>query len=199
MLFLHEGLERLRDDIEVAEVGEIARRLFAVNAFDGVLTMIGVLVGSFTAQVRHPRVVLITGLATSASMGISGLWGAYLTESAERKRSLDELEGYTLTDLTATRIGQAHRVAAIIVALVNSLAPFLAALFVLSPFFAAAFLGDISHIYYLSLGMAMFVLFALGIFLGSISKANLILSGLKMVGAGLVAMVVGLLLGPAAE
>ncbi|MBC7263414.1 MAG: hypothetical protein H5T64_03540 [Chloroflexi bacterium] len=199
MLFLHEGLERLREDMEVAEVGEIARRLFAMNAFDGVLTMVGVLVGSFTAHVRHPRVVLITGLATSASMGISGLWGAYLTESAERKRSLDELEEYTLTDLTATRIGQAQRLAVIIVALVDGLAPLLAALFVLSPFFAAALLGEITRMYYLSAGMAMLALFGLGMLLGSISRESLVVSGLKMVGAGLVAVMVGLLLGPAAE
>ena len=64
---------------------EIARRYFAMNAFDGVLTIIGVLMGNLVAGVSSAQIVLSTGLTTSGAMGISGLWGAYLTESAERK------------------------------------------------------------------------------------------------------------------
>lgn len=56
-------------------ISEIARRYFVMNAFDGVLTIIGVLVGNLTAGVEDPNVVLSTGLATSVVMGISGLWG----------------------------------------------------------------------------------------------------------------------------
>jgi len=93
---LRTQLERWREYTEIAEVGEIAGRYFAMNAFDGVLTIMGVLMGNLVAQVTETKVVIATGLSTSLAMGISGLWGSYLTESAERRREIDELEEQTL-------------------------------------------------------------------------------------------------------
>jgi predicted membrane protein (TIGR00267 family) len=91
MRSLLEAVSYFREYDKLANISEIARRYFAMNAFDGVLTIIGVLMGNFVAGVSDARIVLSTGLATCVAMGISGLWGAYLTESAERKRDLDEL------------------------------------------------------------------------------------------------------------
>jgi len=194
MGLLYRALQQLREYDDIAEISEIARRYFAMNAFDGVLTIIGVVMGNYTAGVRSPAIVISTGLSTCMAMGISGLWGAYLTESAERKRSLDILENHTLSDLSGTKIGRASRAAVIIVALVDGLAPFAAALLVLSPFFFSTLLGEITISYYLSLGVALATLFAVGAFLGRVSKDSLILSGLKMIGAGLVAILVSHLL-----
>lgn len=194
MGLLYRALQQLREYDDIAEISEIARRYFAMNAFDGVLTIIGVVMGNYTAGVRSPAIVISTGLSTCMAMGISGLWGAYLTESAERKRSLDILENHTLSDLSGTKIGRASRAAVIIVALVDGLAPFAAALLVLSPFFFSTLLGEITISYYLSLGVALATLFALGAFLGRVSKDSLILSGLKMIGAGLVAILLSHLL-----
>ena len=194
MGLLYRALQQLREYDDIAEIGEIARRYFAMNAFDGVLTIIGVVMGNYTAGVRSPAIVISTGLSTCMAMGISGLWGAYLTESAERKRSLDILENHTLSDLSGTKIGRASRAAVIIVALVDGLAPFAAALLVLLPFFFSALLGEVAISYYLSLGMSLAILFALGAFLGRVSKDSLILSGLKMIGAGLVTILVSHLL-----
>jgi predicted membrane protein (TIGR00267 family) len=194
MGFLNRALQQLQEYSDIAEIGEIARRYFAMNAFDGVLTIIGVLMGNYTAGVRVPAIVISTGLATCVAMGVSGLWGAYLTEAAERKRGLDILENHTLTDLSETKIGRASRVAVVIVALVDGLAPFASALVVLLPFFFSALLGDVTVSYYLSLGMALFTLFAVGAFLGRVSKESLIFSGLKMIGAGLVCIALSYLL-----
>jgi len=69
-----------------------------MNAFDGVLTIIGMLMGNMAAGITKPNIVITTGLSTSIAMGISGLWGSYLTESAERKHDLDALSRSTLTD-----------------------------------------------------------------------------------------------------
>jgi predicted membrane protein (TIGR00267 family) len=181
-------LHKLREYSDIASIDEIARRYFAMNAFDGVLTIIGVLMGNYTAHVRDPTVVLVTGFSTCIAMGVSGLWGAYLTEAAERKRELDDLESHTLTDLSETKIGRASRVAVVVVALVDGLAPFLAALVVLFPFFLSNLLADIVFSYYVSLGMALVVLFVVGAFLGKVSRENLIISGVKMIGAGLVSI-----------
>ncbi len=195
MGFFARKLHELKEYNDIASISEIARRYFAMNAFDGVLTIIGVLMGNYAAHVRDAKVVIVTGFSTCMAMGISGLWGAYMTESAERKRDLSDLENHTLTDLSNTKIGRASRVAVVVVALVDGLAPFLSALVVLLPFFFSGLLGDIALSYYASLGMALVVLFALGAFLGKVSKENLIISGLKMIGAGLVSILLSYFLG----
>ena len=79
---LERFAQRFRRYNRLSNIGEIARRYFAMNAFDGVLTIIGVLMGNFTAGVEEPRIVVTTGMTTCIAMGISGLWGAYLTEAA---------------------------------------------------------------------------------------------------------------------
>jgi len=188
MKFFARKLHELREYSDIASIGEIARRYFAMNAFDGVLTIIGVLMGNYAAHVRDPTVVIVTGFSTCIAMGVSGLWGAYLTEAAERKREMDELESHTLMDLSGTKIGRASRVAVVVVALVDGLAPFLAALVVLLPFLFSGLLNDVVLSYYASLVVALAVLFALGAFLGKVSKESLIISGLKMIGAGLVSI-----------
>ena len=197
MGFFARKLHELREYNDIANIGEIARRYFAMNAFDGVLTIIGVLMGNYVAHVHDAKVVIVTGFSTCMAMGISGLWGAYLTESAERKRDLSDLENHTLTDLSNTKIGRASRVAVIVVALVDGLAPFLAALVVLLPFFFSSLLADVVFSYYASLGMALVVLFAVGAFLGKVSKQNLIISGVKMIIAGLVSIMLSYFLGQA--
>jgi len=191
---IREEVERLREYEDVVEIGEIARRLFAMNSFDGILTILGVLVGTYLAEVRVPQVIIVTGLATSVSMGVSGLWGAYLTESAERQKSLDDLECMTLTDLTNTRIGRASRAAVVIVALVDGLAPLLASALVLLPFFLTNLWGDITYSYYLALALAMVGLFGLGVFLGRTSKQSMVIAGLKTLVAGVVALVLSFLI-----
>ncbi len=192
---LRDVLQRIREYDNLASISEIARRYFAMNAFDGVLTIIGALMGQMTAGVDEPRVVVSTGLSTSVAMGISGLWGAYLTEAAERKRDLDDLSRQTLTDLNHTSIGRASRVAVVAVAVIDGLSPFLAALIVLTPFFVVGLFPAITWAYYISLGVALLVLFGLGLFLGRISRGNLILYGVKTVVAGVIAILISLALG----
>lgn len=191
---LQVRLERWREYSKISEAGQIARRAFANNSFDGVLTMIGVVMGSFVVGVQESTVVLVTGLSTALAIGISGGWGAYLTESAERSNAVGELEQFTLTELRDTKIGKASRMAVVLVAAVDGLSPFLAALLVVIPFFLAPLLPSISYAYYASIGMALLALFGLGIYLGRISKRNLILSGVKTAVAGVIciALIYGL-------
>ena len=180
---------------QLSNIGEIARRYFAMNAFDGVLTIIGVLMGNYTAGVENPQIVVTTGLATCVAMGISGLWGAYLTEAAERERELSELEGVTLTSLRETRLGEASRAAVVIVAVVDGLSPFMAAMIVLLPFFFAQLFPTIRWVYLTALGLSLLTLFLLGVFLGRVSRQNIILYGFRTVIAGGISIVISLLLG----
>ncbi len=190
-----EFREEIQSYNQIADIGEIARRYFAMNAFDGVLTTIGVLAGNYLAGVRDLSIPIRTGIATSIAMGISGLWGAYLTESAERRRELAELEKISLIDQSETSIGRASRFAAIVVSVVDGVAPALAAIIVLVPLF----LGELIHnpvlSYALAGGLALLSLFALGLFLGKVSEENLLGYGLKTLLAGLAAIAINFLLG----
>ncbi|MGV8025332.1 MAG: VIT1/CCC1 transporter family protein [Anaerolineaceae bacterium] len=192
---LKRMLERISEYNEIAEIGEIARRYFAMNAFDGVLTIIGVLMGHYAAGVDNPMIVVTTGLTTSVAIGISGLWGSFLTESAERKRGIDEISRSTLTDQNGSKIGKASRFAAVAVAIIDGVSPFVASIVVLIPFFFANLFANIHYVYYVSIGFALLVLFGLGMFLGKISKQNLIIMGLKTLAAGLVSILISTLLG----
>ncbi len=185
----------IREYNHISGTAEIARRYLVMNAFDGVLTIIGVLMGNYMAGVRDVAIVINTGLTTSVAMGVSGLWGAYLTESAERERDLAELEKSTLTDLKDTKIGRASRWAVIIVSLVDGLAPFVAALLVMIPLFLSKLIGSIEVSYLLSLALSLLTLFGLGVFLGRISKRNIMIYGLRTLIAGVVSIALGFLLG----
>ena len=191
---LAQGLDDVREYERISGFSKIARRALANNAFDGVLTMIGVLMGNYLGGVRSAGTVIRIGIATSISIGISGLWGAYLAESAERGRELAELERMSLTDLGETKIGRASRVAVIVVSLVDGLSPFVSSLIVLIPLFIAPLIGNILLSYALSLVVGLIGLFGLGVFLGHISGRSLVGYGLRTVIAGLVAIVINALL-----
>ncbi|RLD11925.1 MAG: hypothetical protein DRI56_00255 [Chloroflexota bacterium] len=180
---------------QLVGIAEIARRYFAMNAFDGVLTTIGVLVGNYLAGVRDVSIPIRIGVATSIAMGVSGLWGAYLTESAERRRELLELEKVSLIDQSDTKIGRASRLAIIVVSAVDSLAPFLAAMVVLLPLFFDSMIGNVMITYALSIAMALLSLFGLGLFLGRISQGNLLGYGIRTLLAGVVAIAINFLMG----
>jgi predicted membrane protein (TIGR00267 family) len=191
---LAQGLDDVREYERIAGFSKIARRALANNAFDGVLTMIGVIMGNYLGGVRSAGTVIRIGIATSISIGISGLWGAYLAESAERGRELAELERMSLTDLGETKIGRASRVAVIVVSLVDGLSPFVSSMIVLTPLFVAPLIGNILLSYALSLIVGLISLFGLGVFLGHISGRSLVGYGLRTVIAGVVAIVINALL-----
>lgn len=191
---LAQSIDDVREYERIAGFSKIARRALANNAFDGVLTMIGVLMGNYLGGVRSAGTVIRIGVATSISIGVSGLWGAYLAESAERERELAELERISLTDLSETKIGRASRVAVIIVSLVDGLSPLISSLIVLAPLFFAPLIGNILVSYVFSLVVALIALFGLGMFLGHISGRSLVGYGLRTIVAGIVAIGINALL-----
>lgn len=83
---------------EITNYSEIARRYFVNNFYDGMLTILGILLGFFIFLLHNPNqpilssYVILTGLGTSISMLISGMSGSYLSEKAEQKKGRKELE-----------------------------------------------------------------------------------------------------------
>jgi len=91
-------IEKWRKYSELSNLGIIVRRKFFNNAFDGALTCAGIVSGSFIiflsnpAQVLSSAIIIITGFSTTVAIGISGLWGAFLSEEAERKKKMIDLK-----------------------------------------------------------------------------------------------------------
>ncbi len=192
---ISEFLKEIQTYNQIIGIAEIARRYFAMNAFDGVLTTIGVLAGNYLAGVRDLSIPIRIGIATSIAMGISGLWGAYLTETAERKRELSDLQKISLIDQSKTSIGRASRFAVIVVSIVDGLAPALSAMIVMIPLFLDPIIQNPILSYGLAAGLALLSLFALGMFLGKVSKENLIVYGFKTLLAGVAAIAINFLMG----
>jgi predicted membrane protein (TIGR00267 family) len=191
--WLRDKLATLRHYHRVAEVGEIARRYFAMNAFDGVLTTLGVLVGSYIGRVHSAHQVIAVGLGAAVAMGISGFYGSYLIERAERDRSLRELEDVTLSSLEDSDIAAASTYATIVIACVDGVSPFVAAALVLLPFFFGSVIS-LNAAYVVGVIVAFVELFALGLFLGRVSRQRLIWSGMKLAVAGVLCLVLSALL-----
>jgi len=177
-------------------MGPIARRYFVKNGFDGSMTMLGIIVGSWVVGVERPEIIVTAGLGACFAMGISGLFGAYMTEKAERKRNLKTLENAMKTDLQDSVLNDASSFVSYYAAIVDGGSPILTAIISLIPFtFALWSLMAIWDAYILSFILTLITLFALGTYLGRIAKENVLLYGAQTLAAGIIIVVIALLLG----
>lgn len=175
----------------ITGMSKLARRYFVMNTFDGTLTIFGVLLGSFLAGISSPHMIVTLGLGAGSAIFVSGVWGTYLSESAERAKSRKELEKKMLKNLDETEISRAGEFATIYVSLIDGISPLLAILLILIPFFASFFsVLDIISAYYISLLLCLASFVLLGVFLGKLSRENLILSALKTLLVGLVCAII---------
>ena len=186
LLRLFRRLRELRAHMRAERVDEIARRYLVMNAFDGALAILSVIVSAyFAVGVEEPSFIVAVGMANAMAMGISGFTGTFMTERAERRRRLKELESVMLTSLEDSEFGRVSLVASVYAALIDGLAPMVSAIISLSPFLVATIFPMPLHLaVYMALAINMATLFSLGAFLGHISKDNIALSGLKMVVVG---------------
>lgn len=169
---------------------EYTRRYAAMNAFDGVITILGIIFGSVLLGEAAVRQILAAGIGASIAMAISGASGTYMTEKAEQERKIKEIEEAMLMRLDGTLIFKARKGAAIISAIADSSSAFIAGLVTLLPYFAAdAKLLTPEAAFYLSTAIALTLLFTLGIFLGRVAKKDLAMSGFKSLAIGLITLV----------
>ncbi|MCL4377448.1 MAG: hypothetical protein M1409_03540 [Actinobacteria bacterium] len=178
---------------KIAHILQVIRRYFTINSFDGAITIIGVLIGNYIIRSQDYKHVIISGSAVSISLFVSGAFSAFISESAERSKEIKDLEKSTLHILDGTIISRAQDFASRVLAAVNGLSAGVTAFIPLLPFFFGKFIA-INICYYISASLAFLILIGLGLFLGKVSKRNLIISIVKMILAGLFCIGLGLLL-----
>ena len=167
------------------EHDEYVRRAFANNAFDGALTFLGILMGNLILDEFNPSAVIKIGLSTCLAIGMSGSFGRFLSERAERKHALRQIEESMLADLNDSMLAQEGKNKTFMISFIDGISPALALIFPVFPFFLAnANFISVNVSIVLSFTLVLLVLFGLGMFLGKTSEENAFLYGLATVAVG---------------
>lgn len=174
--------QRVREYSEITELGPIARRYFVIGAFDGALTILGIIVGAVSAGAGEAErsFILAASVSAAIALAVSSGVGAYEAERVEKKLDIRSLERAMLTRLSEEH-KNAFQFAAYTSALIHGVAPLVAALPPLVPFFVLPF-GEATVV---ALLVTLAFLFAMGAYLGSLVRERFVLTGLRFVAAGL--------------
>lgn len=183
--------------LQITRTHGIVRRYFVVNGFDGALTMLGLIIGFLISDHTDLSIIINACLGAAIALGMSGVSSAYISEAAERRRELLQLQDAMMTDLRQSAYGDAARWVPMLIALVNGLAPLLISLLIISPLWLAQ-LGvalPVSALH-LAIAIALLLIFFLGVFLGRIANISWWRSGIQtllvaMLTAGLIYLLVG--------
>jgi predicted membrane protein (TIGR00267 family) len=98
--------EKFKIYAKITNLWAIARRYFVNNFYDGMLTVLGILLGFFVIILKEAQptidshLVILTGVGSSISMFISGLTGSYLSEKAEQKKIEEDLRKAMVLDVS---------------------------------------------------------------------------------------------------
>jgi len=166
--------------LRITHTQGIVRRYFVVNGFDGALTMLGMIIGFLVSAPANLTIIINTCLGAAIALGVSGISSAYISEAAERKRALENLEKAMVTDLQKSAHGEAVRWVPLLIALVNGSAPLAISLLILTPLWLsnAGIPLPISPLY-VSIIVALLLIFLLGVFLGRIAGISWLRSGIR--------------------
>jgi len=160
------GVMRLIKNIGI---DEIARRVFATNGVDALLSAIGVLSGTNSiSHSKDPTVYLGAVMGGALSLGLlSGFLGVFITERSERLKELREMEKSVMKELGNTMYSKIVNYASVYVAFWSLLGSLGLPLWAITPLLLAlkGLLGTETSII-LSLVIAHTELFALGFYIG---------------------------------
>ena len=189
-------LKKLREKInlysEVTNLTSVSRRYFIIGFFDGVLTILGLIIGSHLSGEISARLIITAGVATALALGISSSWGAFEAERIEQKIMKDQKERALLINSKESAIDRAHRFAAYVSSIIHGIAPIIGAILPIIPY---AFL-PLKEAFIAAITIGFASLFILGAVMGRSAKFNMFVSGFRMFLAGVLTAVVVTILSP---
>jgi len=180
---------RIKMAVEMHDLLPIARRYFVIGAFDGALTIMGVILGAYAAGALTKNLVLVAGSATGIALAVSSAVGAYEAERIEFAIHHKEIERAMLSTVEGTR-KESAKVGNLASAFVHGIAPLIAALIPLIPFFFMSPLDAMVAAIVITIAF----LFVMGAYLGSLMKEMIFYTGLRFVAAGLITAIIVFLL-----
>ncbi|TRO46639.1 hypothetical protein E2P47_05795 [Candidatus Bathyarchaeota archaeon] len=182
---------RIKLAIEISNIGPIARRYFVIGAFDGALTILGIIVGAYTVNELSKELVLAAGVAAGIALGVSSAVGAFEAERVESALRHLDLERAMLCQVEGGTRRDAMRFGNYAGAIIHGIAPLLAAFVPLVPFFFM----EPEEAMLVAILVTLLFLFAMGIYLGSLIRETIVYTGLRFVVAGLGTAIILLLIG----
>ncbi|RLE93189.1 MAG: hypothetical protein DRN04_07940 [Thermoprotei archaeon] len=189
-------LKNLKLYVNLLNAGGILRRYFIMNGFDGIMTVMGIIMGSYMTHSLDPKFIVGASIGASIAMSISGFVGAFITERAERIREIKDLERSLFTSLEDSVLKQAVDVVTILAALIDAFAPMLFSVISVAPFILAIYsIVPIDYALIGSVTLTSILLFSLGAFLARVSDENVLKYGLCMLISGLLVSLIGVFLG----
>jgi len=194
---LIDWIRKLREYLRITGGDRISRRYFVMNSFDGVVTILGVLVGALTTGVTKPEIIIGISVGTTIGMMISGFSGTFIAEKAEREIDLANLKHALLVkDLKGTIYERAIKATVWWVSFVDAISPLISGIIALIPEILAlySFLDEYTAIF-ASISVILIFLFVLGVYLSKITNKNLLKGGLTLllVGIGTTLVIIFLL------
>jgi predicted membrane protein (TIGR00267 family) len=181
-MVLRAWRRRLREYDEITNVRPIIRRYFVIGAFDGALTVLGIIMGAgaFGDLEAHKVLVVSASFGAAIALAVSSAVGAYEAERVEKKLDIRTIERAMLARLSEEH-QEAFRFAAIVSAIVHGIAPLIAGLLPVIPFL----LLDARTATVVAIVVTLVILFALGAYLGNLVRERVLVTGLRFAAAGI--------------
>ena len=181
-MVLRAWRRRLREYDEITNVRPIIRRYFVIGAFDGALTVLGIIIGAsaFGDLEAHKVLVVSASFGAAIALAVSSAVGAYEAERVEKKLDIRTIERAMLARLSEEH-QEAFRFAAILSAIVHGIAPLIAGLLPVIPFL----LLDARTATVVAVVITLVILFALGAYLGNLVRERVLMTGLRFAAAGI--------------
>ncbi len=189
-------VRHLRFLLHITSSHPILRRYVVVNGFDGALTMLGLLAGFRVAPEVPIKAMITACIGAAVALGVSGVASAFISEAAERRLALKELESAMIHDLEDSAHGRAARLVPYLIAASNGMSPFMISVFILLPLW----LGKWGYTLPLApldaaLVLAFCMIFLLGAYLGRIGQTSWLAGGMKSLLVAIITALAVFLLG----
>ncbi len=184
-----DGLgKKIRAVLDEPETGPTLRRFFVNTMFDSTFVILGILIASAFSSEPSLRTVIVTIVTSSVALGISTGISVMEAETMEQSIKMREMERAMLTSLEDTHLHRISRYTIFLVAAVNFCAPIIAGSVTLSPFLLIGE-SNIQLAAYISLGLAITILFVVGAVMGRAGRRNPWVQGSRMAVAGVGAFI----------
>jgi predicted membrane protein (TIGR00267 family) len=171
---------------ELLKKNAVIRRYILMNSFDGALTILGILIATYLTKIFDPKLIIVSSMGVIVSTGISGIWGGYMAERAEKKKARHELEKHLMRNLAKTKIEKEMKKVSWFMGLANGLSSNIVSLIAIVPFFLAisGFI-ETGEAFLYSFAIVFTIIFLLGGAIGKIAQENPLIHGIIMVIVGL--------------
>ena len=182
-------MSRIRSALRTPETAQTMRRFFTNTIFDSTFVVLGVVIGSAFSPEPRLSVVLATILTSSFALGISTGVSVYEAESMEQTRRIERMEKALLRSLEDTEIVEMSKMSLLLISFTNFMAPITVCAIALTPFLL---LGEtqVRTAAWVSVGVAIGILFTAGALLGRMGGRNPLVKGARMVFAGVIAFAI---------